>query len=179
VQIRKTALQSSASNIAGQSDESNNIQAKGTLREDDAKKGERYKFWIDTLSMNTFFFCVGAFNEMVVSGLSFKQSMKARLVGGLINTTTGGLYGKYSDWAQKKLNITEDTPILIRTVANTAIFAVQAVPINLTMYKIAGANNKHILIATTVGTAVCSALGEPYDIYKNWLRKKMGVKDSK
>lgn len=172
MQIRKTKQQPSASTIA----EANNSSTQALLRKDDAKKhGSLYKFAVDTFAMNSFFFGVGMFNEVIVSGMTVEQSLKARAMGAVINTSAGRIYGKYRDWALKKLKVTENSSFLKKTASEICVFAVYAVPLNLAMYKIAGASNKSMIIAAAATTAACSFVARPYGVYQDWVRKKMGV----
>lgn len=68
------------------------------------------RFMADTTAMISFSFVVGMFIEIVISGLTFGQSLQSRITGIVVNLLTGGLYGKFRDWIfinQKLLTINQ------------------------------------------------------------------------
>lgn len=128
------------------------------------------RFLADTTAMILFSTCVGMFIEIVVAGLSIKQSALVRLTAIPVMLFAGRPYGIYRDWLIRCLPESSHNELGVSAVdilANTS-FQVTLYVILLTVN---GASIEQVLKAAATAAVVNFVIGRPYGYFLDFWRK--------
>ena len=114
--------------------------------------------------------CVGIFIEIVVAGLTIKQSALVRLTAIPVMLFAGRPYGIYRDWLIRRLPESSQNELNVSAVdilANTS-FQVTLYVILLTVN---GASIEQVLKAAATAAVVNFVIGRPYGYFLDFWRK--------
>ena len=127
-------------------------------------------FLADTLSMTVFSAVLCMAIEIFLSGLTFGQSLTARLAAVPTNLLTGRAYGLYRDWLFRFARLSEDSWIQSAIVDTVAFLSFQ-VPLYGVVLMIAGATMKQIAVSAASMTLIFALAGRPYGLFLQLCRK--------
>ena|SRR5215213_6949128 len=132
------------------------------------------RYLADTVAMVAFSTTVGAFVEVVVTGLTIEQSVRIRLAAVPIMLVTGRPYGIYRDWLFRLLSTKSTSPlkaVAIDTLANLTF----QIPVYACLLALNGATIGQIF--TAVGSILLILLlsGRPYGVFLVWCRRLFRV----
>lgn len=132
------------------------------------------RYLADTLAMVVFSTACGAFLEIVVAGLSVRQSIGVRLSAIPVILFAGRPYGLYRDWLFRRLGDSRGRNLrssLLDTFANTSYQAALYAGI----LALNGVEPAKMLKAMLSVIAVGLMSGRPYGLFLLWVRKLFGV----
>jgi hypothetical protein len=127
-------------------------------------------FLADTLSMTIFSAVLCMTIEIFLAGLTFGQSLTARIAAIPTNLLTGRAYGIYRDWLFRYTNLNEDSWVQAAIVDTIAFLSFQ-VPLYGIVLWIAGASLKQMLVSATSMTLIFALAGRPYGIFLQACRR--------
>ena len=132
------------------------------------------RFIVDTAAMVVFSTFLGAFVEIVLTGLEPIQSFWIRLAAIPVMLITGRPYGIYRDMLFErfgKRRRSRLSSLLIDSVANLTF----QVPMYLGLLAWGGASIRQMIVAATSVAFLAAISGRPYGVFLNGCRKLFGV----
>ncbi len=136
------------------------------------------QFFADTLAMIIFSTVVGMFIEIVISGMTLRQSVLTRLIATVVNIFTGGLNGLFRDWMFRAFGTTPKTARwFTRAVLDTLAFFLFQMPLYAGILYTSGASLQQIVIACGTASVSIAPLGYPYGFFLDLLRKLFRADD--
>ncbi len=108
--------------------------------------------------------------EIFVAGLSFFQSVGARIAAIPVNLITGRPYGWFRDTLFLTLGIDRSSPVKL-FLGDTLAFVVFQVPLYVLVLLFAGATWKQIAVTSFSASLVFSLTGRPYGIFLDFCRR--------
>lgn len=131
----------------------------------------RWKMFLaDTLSMTVFSAVLCMTIEVFLAGLTFGQSLTARLAAVPTNLLTGRAYGIYRDWLFRFSRLREDSWLQAAAVDTVAFLTFQ-VPLYGIVLMIAGASLSQMVVSAASMTLIFALAGRPYGIFLNACRR--------
>jgi hypothetical protein len=127
-------------------------------------------FLADTLSMTVFSAILCMSIEIGLAGLTFGQSLTARLAAVPTNLLTGRAYGIYRDGLLKILRLRQDSWFQA-AVADSVSFLTFQVPLYGIVLMIAGASLRQMILSAGSMTVFFALAGRPYGIFLQACRK--------
>jgi exosortase/archaeosortase len=127
----------------------------------------------DTIALVSFAFVTGVFVEIVISGLTFEQSLQSRLMAIPLNAIVARPYGIYRDRLLMLLK-TIKMGISIQIITDILAFMTFMVPQYIAVLCLIGANSQQIVIACITVTTMSLFIGRPYGLYLDFCRKILG-----
>lgn len=134
------------------------------------------KFWADTFSLIIFSLVIGMFIELVISGLTFAQSLQSRLTGIPINLATGWLYGKFRGWCFK-ITGAKKRNVLFQFGVDTGAFLLAQAPLYVLILLSTGATVEQIVKAVGSAAVAFTLMGGSYGRFLEFVRQRFGVVD--
>lgn len=128
----------------------------------------------DTTAMIIFSTLLGAFVEIIVTGLEPLQSLRIRLAAIPLMLISGRPYGIYRDWLFCRVRGARNPAIesiLIDSFANATF----QVPLYLGLLASGGATPNQMLVASVSILIMASVSGRPYGMFLNCCRRLLGV----
>lgn len=132
------------------------------------------RFMADTVAMVVFSTLLGAFVEIVLSGLEPIQSLWIRLAAIPVMLVTGRPYGLYRDILFDRFGKgpgAQRGSLLIDSFANLTF----QVPLYLGLLAWGGASFRQMMIAGTSIAFLAAISGRPYGLFLNACRRLFGV----
>ena len=138
--------------------------------------GQLYTYAVETAATIAFWTPVCMAQEVLVAGLSVKQSLSVRGISSVINLAAARPYGIYRNWAFRLLRADEKSGQNRRFWADYAAFNTFWTPLYVGM--IAASGGDHHQIAKAVGVSFITNLvtGRPFGAYFDFVRRKAGLK---
>jgi len=132
------------------------------------------RYLADTFAMVVFSTMVGAFVEVVITGLTIEQSVRIRLAAIPIMLVTGRPYGIYRDRLFRLLSNKNTGPLKTTAIDTLANMTFQ-IPVYACLLALNGATIGQIF--TAVGSILLILLlsGRPYGVFLVWCRRLFGV----
>ena len=132
------------------------------------------RYLVDTFAVVAFSTMVGAFVEVVVTGLTIEQSVRIRLAAVPIMLVTGRPYGIYRDWLFRLLSNKNSGPLKTTAIDTLANMTFQ-IPVYACLLALNGATIGQIF--TAVGSILLILLlsGRPYGVFLVWCRRLFRV----
>ena len=133
------------------------------------------RYFADTTAMLIFSTLLGAFVEILLSGLEPGQSLRIRLAAIPVMLITGRPYGIYRDFLFRRLggqSASRLRSLLIDSAANATF----QLPLYLALLAWGGASRRQALVAATSILIIASVSGRPYDIFLHYWRRLFGLK---
>jgi len=134
------------------------------------------RYVADAAALVIFSTTLGAFVEIIISGLSLEQSMKIRLSAVPISLLAGRPYGLYRDRLFRQLNGNR-TRWMAAAVDTFASVTFQ-VPLYLLLLWFAGAKPVQMATAVVSVLALNLVCGRPYGLFLIWCRRCFGVMEA-
>lgn len=124
----------------------------------------------DTFALVSFAFVVGMVVEILVSGLTFHQSLQSRLLAIPLNFVVARPYGLYRD---RLFGITkaESRTRIVRALVDIAAFSTFMMPQYAAVLGWVGADWGQIAVACGTVAAMSIAVGRPYGLYLVFCRR--------
>jgi hypothetical protein len=135
------------------------------------------RFLADTFAMITFSTVVGMVIEIIVSGMTFGQSVQARLTAIPVNLLTARLYGMFRDWVFRVMGAGGGGQIR-RGILDILSFIFFQVPLYAVILATSGANLRQIATACSTVTVLSTLMGGPYGLFLDFSRWLFGTKNS-
>jgi hypothetical protein len=127
--------------------------------------------WLaDTVAMVLFCTVTGAAVEVGISGLSWEQSLQARLAAVPLNLLSARPYGWYRDWVLAALGALEGGA-LRKALLDVAAFVTFQVPVYATVLVFTGATCGQIVTSCATLACLSAFLGRPYGAFLEWCRR--------
>ncbi len=124
----------------------------------------------DTFALVSFAFIVGMFVEVILSGLTFEQSIQSRLWAIPLNVIGARPYGIYRDRLLVMINAGKKGKF-IRFLIDIVAFITFMVPQYIAVLYWIGANPQQIIVACVSVTTMSLVIGRPYGLYMDSCRK--------
>lgn len=127
----------------------------------------------DTFAMVIFCFVVGMVVEVVISGMSFEQSLASRLLSIPVNIAIAWPYGVYRDWFVSRAGkLSAARPV--KLIADLLAFASFQLPVYAGILFSVGATLEQIIPAVASTAVISCAMGVVYgqflEICRRWFR---------
>ena len=135
------------------------------------KNTKTYKAGVEAFTMNSFSYIIAAPLELGIAGMDLSEHIQTRLAAAVTNTLTGRPYGIWRDWVLKKIGVNENSHWIKKYIGDTAAFAGFQLPLYWINMTIGGAEFDEIMKASTPITFMAGAMGGPYGIYLDRVRK--------
>ncbi|PRE45474.1 L-alanine exporter AlaE [Burkholderia multivorans] len=122
------------------------------------------RFLADTCAMVVFSIAVGAFVELVITGLIVTQTIRIRAAAVPVSLLVGRPYGMYRDWIFRRLGTSDKTPlkaILLDTFVNVTF----QIPLYALILAFNGATLVQIVTAVGSILVIAGLSGRPYGIF--------------
>ena len=133
-----------------------------------------YRWTVDAMAMNLFSLSY-ALNEKYIAGMSWADTIQARLAAAVGNTLTGRPYGVYRDYMMKVLKVRQQSHWLKKYCADVLIFATGQTPLYWLYLTAAGATTQQKITGATFLTFVAPLTGRPQGITYDYLRNQFGM----
>ena len=128
------------------------------------------RFFADTFAMITFSTVVGMVIEILISSMTFGQSVQARLIAIPANLLSARLYGMFRDWIFRLMKADKGGQVR-KGVADILAFVLFQVPLYATILATSGANLHQIATACGTVTIFSVFMGRPYGFFLDLSRK--------
>ncbi len=125
--------------------------------------------------MITFSTVVGMAIEILISGMTFGQSVQARITAIPINLFTARPYGMFRDWMFHKTGA-ETGSALQKGIADILTFVLFQVPIYATVLWSTGATLHQIMVSCGTVAVLSAFTGRPYGLFLEFSRELFDAK---
>jgi len=136
------------------------------------------RFFADTFAMITFSTVVGMVIEILVSDMTFGQSVQARLTAIPANLLTARPYGMFRDWVFRLMRANEGGQVR-KGIADILAFVLFQVPLYVTILFTSGANARQIATACGTLTILSIFMGRPCGIFLDFSRRLLRIRIKK
>lgn len=140
-------------------------------------RGSMRRYLADTFAMVIFSIAIGAFVEIVITGLTIEQTIKIRAAAIPVSLLVGRPYGIYRDWVFRRLGSAEKTP-LQEILLDTFINLTFQIPLYSLILALNGARFLQILTAVSSILVIVGLSGRPYGIFLRGCRRLFKVPDT-
>lgn len=137
-------------------------------------RGNVRRYLADTFAMVVFSIAIGAFVELVITGLTIEQTIKIRAAAIPVSLLVGRPYGAYRDWVFRRLGSAETTT-LQKILLDTFINLTFQIPLYALILALNGATLLQILTAVSSILVIVGLSGRPYGIFLNGCRRLFRV----
>lgn len=133
------------------------------------------KFFADITAMIVFSTIVGMIIELLISRLTFEQSIQVRLVAVPVNFITARPYGLYRDWILKIFNAKTGIKKSLFDIISFSSFQVVIYATNL---KMAHSTWNQIFLACGTLILISLFIGRPYGIFLDFIRRLFKIQEA-
>ena len=133
------------------------------------------RFLSDTFAMVTFSTVVGMMIEVIISGMTFEQSVQARFTAVPVNLITARPYGIFRDWTFQFFKVEKGNQVK-KSFVDILAFIIFQVPLYAIILVFSGANIRQIATACTTVTIFSAFMGRPYGIFLDFSRWLFKIK---
>jgi L-alanine exporter len=134
------------------------------------------RYLADTFAMVVFSIAIGAFVELVITGLTLEQTIKIRATAIPVSLLIGRPYGMYRDWVFRQLGSAEKT-LLQKILLDTLINLTFQMPLYALILALNGATFMQILTAASSILVIVGLSGRPYGIFLGACRRLFKVSE--
>lgn len=131
----------------------------------------RRAFIADTTALILFFTTTGILNERLLAGMTWEQTIQARLLGAALMIPVGRPYGVWRDWLMLRAQPSRLSHMFWDSLALVSF----QVPIYAAIIAVSGASGRGLLLGVLGATGIMLALGRPYGTFLNWVRARFGL----
>ncbi|CAE6909184.1 L-alanine exporter AlaE [Vibrio sp. B1FLJ16] len=127
----------------------------------------------DTFAMVVFCFVTGMIIEIVVSGMTFEQSLASRTLSIPVNIAIAFPYGLFRDWVQRQGNKVSSSSFM-KNVSDLIAYVLFQSPVYAGILLAVGASTDQIMTAVASNAVVSCGMGVLYgyflDMCRRWFR---------
>ena len=139
------------------------------LSDSPSEPASRRREWLlDVFAMNSFSWAIAIPIEVVLAGMSWHEHLKVRLLAVVFNTAIARPFSLYRNWVVGRFGHRGG---LHSYAVDTFVFLSFQLPLYILNMLIGGASAVEILTASATFVVIAGALGRPYGIYLDWLRR--------
>jgi hypothetical protein len=124
--------------------------------------------------MVVFSIVIGAFVELVITGLTIEQTIKIRAAAIPVSLLIGRPFGIYRDWVFRRVGSVEKT-LLQKILLDTFINLTFQIPLYALILALNGATFLQVLTAASSILVIVGLSGRPYGIFLSGCRRLFGV----
>jgi hypothetical protein len=129
----------------------------------------------DTFALVVYCFIAGMAIEILVSGMSFEQSLSSRLLSIPVNILIAWPYGRYRDLFIRVARRFHRQPFLLRNLADLLAYVSFQSPVYAAILWSVGADGQQIITAVTSNAVVSMAMGVVYGYFLEYCRRLFRV----
>jgi len=129
----------------------------------------------DTFALVVYCFIAGMAIEILVSGMSFQQSLSSRLLSIPVNILIAWPYGRYRDLFIRVARRFKRQPFLLRNLADLLAYVSFQSPVYAAILWSVGADGQQIITAVTSNAVVSMAMGVVYGYFLEYCRRLFRV----
>ncbi|CAI0959221.1 L-alanine exporter AlaE [Serratia quinivorans] len=129
----------------------------------------------DTFALVVYCFIAGMAIEILVSGMSFQQSLSSRLLSIPVNILIAWPYGRYRDLFIRVSRRFHRQPFLLRNLADLLAYVSFQSPVYAAILWSVGADGQQIITAVTSNAVVSMAMGVVYGYFLEYCRRLFRV----
>ncbi|QUY49072.1 L-alanine exporter AlaE [Serratia plymuthica] len=129
----------------------------------------------DTFALVVYCFIAGMAIEILVSGMSFHQSLSSRLVSIPVNVLIAWPYGRYRDLFIRLVKRFQRGQWLLRNLADLLAYVSFQSPVYAAILWSVGADGQQIMTAVAGNAVVSMAMGVAYGYFLEYCRKLFRV----
>ena len=124
----------------------------------------------DTFAMVVFCFIVGMIIEILISGMTFEQSLASRLLSIPVNIAIAWPYGVYRDWVVKQgIKLSESR--MSKTASDLIAFVSFQSPVYAGILLAVGASAEQIVTAVASNAVISCGMGVVYGLFLEMCRR--------
>ncbi|WP_323845775.1 L-alanine exporter AlaE [Microbulbifer magnicolonia] len=128
----------------------------------------RRELMLDIFAMNSFSWAIAIPIELGLAGMGWKEHLKVRLLAIVFNTLIARPFSLYRNWVVNRFG---GGSALNAYLVDTFVFLSFQFPLYLSNMLLGGASWAEIATASITFMTIAGALGRPYGIYLDWLRR--------
>lgn len=129
----------------------------------------------DTFALVVYCFIAGMAIEILVSGMSFQQSLTSRLLSIPVNILIAWPYGRYRDLFIRIARRADRYPFLLRNLADLLAYVSFQSPVYAAILWSVGADGQQIITAVASNAVVSMAMGVVYGYFLEYCRRLFRV----
>ncbi|HED2335904.1 TPA: L-alanine exporter AlaE [Serratia liquefaciens] len=129
----------------------------------------------DTFALVVYCFIAGMAIEILVSGMSFQQSLSSRLLSIPVNILIAWPYGRYRDLFIRIARRADRYPFLLRNLADLLAYVSFQSPVYAAILWSVGADGQQIITAVASNAVVSMAMGVVYGYFLEYCRRLFRV----
>ncbi|CAB1209604.1 L-alanine exporter AlaE [Serratia liquefaciens] len=129
----------------------------------------------DTFALVVYCFIAGMAIEILVSGMSFQQSLSSRLLSIPVNILIAWPYGRYRDLFIRIARRADRYPFLLRNLADLLSYVSFQSPVYAAILWSVGADGQQIITAVASNAVVSMAMGVVYGYFLEYCRRLFRV----
>lgn len=129
----------------------------------------------DTFALVVYCFIAGMAIEILVSGMSFQQSLSSRLLSIPVNILIAWPYGRYRDLFIRIARRADRYPFLLRNLADLLAYVSFQSPVYASILWSVGADGQQIITAVASNAVVSMAMGVVYGYFLEYCRRLFRV----
>lgn len=130
-------------------------------------------FVSDTVAGVSYSFAVGMANEMLVAGLTFRQSLLSRLISIPANLLVSGPYGAFRNWIYKITETDADSSQVKKFFVDLGTFLVGQIPVPIIILTIAGASVRQTIVACATYVIISPFIGRTLGMWYDFVATKI------
>ncbi|MDF2153715.1 L-alanine exporter AlaE [Vibrio sp. CAU 1672] len=127
----------------------------------------------DTFAMVVFCFITGMIIEILISGMSFEQSLASRTLSIPVNIAIAWPYGMFRDWVLR-LGNKLSTSSLMKNISDLLAYVLFQSPVYAGILLAVGASSEQIITAVASNAVISCGMGVLYgyflDTCRRWFR---------
>ncbi|WP_237068542.1 L-alanine exporter AlaE [Microbulbifer guangxiensis] len=128
----------------------------------------RRELLLDIFAMNSFSWAIAIPIELLLAGMSLQEHLQVRLLAIIFNTLIARPFGLYRLWVYGRI---PGQGRLHAYLVDTFVFLSFQLPLYTANMLLGGASWVEIATASTTFMLLAGAMGRPYGIYLDWLRR--------
>ncbi|SDK53293.1 L-alanine exporter [Microbulbifer yueqingensis] len=128
----------------------------------------RRELLLDIFAMNSFSWAIAIPIELLLAGMSLQEHIQVRLLAVVFNTLIARPFSIYRHWVAARFGGRGD---LNAYLVDTFVFLSFQCPLYVGNMLLGGASWAEIATASATFMVIAGALGRPYGIYLDWLRR--------
>ncbi|MFC3396671.1 L-alanine exporter AlaE [Brenneria rubrifaciens] len=129
----------------------------------------------DTFALVVYCFITGMMIELVLSGMSFEQSLSSRLLSIPVNIVIAWPYGVYRDRLLCFAKRHGSSHFIVRNLADLFAYVSFQSPVYVAILRIIGADSSQILTAVSSNVVISMVMGILYGYFLEYCRRLFRV----
>lgn len=129
----------------------------------------------DTFALVVYCFIAGMAIEMLISGMSFRQSLASRLLSIPVNILIAWPYGRYRDLFVRAAHRSPHGQLLLRNLADLLAYVSFQSPVYAAILWSVGADSPQIIAAVASNAIISMVMGVIYGYFLEYCRRLFRV----